>query len=420
MIKKQQSMLFFVITVLTKGRLNGNKKQMANFYENLPDTPGVYLMKNKKGELLYVGKAAHLRRRVSSYFLKSHESRIAKLVSEIAKIDYIKTDTAIEALILEADLIKKHQPPYNIREKDDKTFPYIEITKEKFPRVILVRGKDKENGIRFGPFTNSTHAKLALKIIRRIFPYSIHPPEKVGTYKKPCFEAEIGLCPGTCIGGITKEEYMKNIKSIKMFLKGEKEKIIAGLEKEMLEYSKKLEYERAAAVKKKLFSLRHIQDVAFITADDFSESGGYRIECFDISNISGEDAVGSMVVFKGSKPLKEDYRIFKIKSVREPNDVAMMKETIMRRLKHDEWTYPDLIMVDGGPTQINAAKDAMNEVGVIIPVVGVVKGPKRKKADIVGVLPFEVDDKTVAHIRDEAHRFAIKHHRILRGKEFAK
>ncbi len=391
-----------------------------DLYENLPDTPGVYLMKDKSGKLLYVGKAAHLKRRVSSYFLKSHESRIAKLVSEIARIDYIKTDTAIEALILEADLIKKHQPPYNIREKDDKTFPYIEITKEKFPRVLLVRGKDETNGIRFGPFTNSSQAKMALKVIRRIFPYSIHPSDKIGAYKKACFEAEIGLCPGTCINAISRDDYLKNIKNIKLFLKGEKEKIIRTLEEEMMTASKKLEYEKASAIKKKLFSLRHIQDIAFITAEDIEEDKGYRIECYDISNIGGEDAVGSMVVFKGNKPLTEDYRIFKIKNISEPNDVAMMKETIMRRLKHDEWIYPDLVMVDGGVTQINAALDAMNEVGIIIPVVGVVKGPKRKKADIVGNLPFAVDDKMVTRIRDEAHRFAIKHHRIQRSKEFIK
>ena len=389
---------------------------MPSLYENLPDSPGVYLMKSAVGKLLYVGKAANLKRRVSSYFTRSLDPRIEKLVSEIAKIDFIKTDTAIEALILEADLIKRHKPPFNIKDKDDKSFLFAEITSEKFPRVLLVRGKSEERGMRFGPFTSPSQARVALRIIRKIFPYSIHPAEKIGAYKKPCFEAEIGLCPGTCIGAITRKEYLKNIRNIKMFFSGKKEKIISGLEKEMKEAAGKLEFERAAAVKNKIFSLKHIHDIALITSESAWDEGGLRIEGYDISNISGDAAVGSLVVFKGDKPLSEDYRLFKIRSVTGANDPAMMKEVISRRLTHS-WPLPDLILVDGGITQIEAARAALDEAGISLPVAGMAKGPERKRTDISGdPIPEGIDLKTLIAVRDEAHRFAIGYHRRLRSK----
>lgn len=389
---------------------------MSFLYENLPDSPGVYLMKSAAGKLLYVGKAANLKRRVSSYFMRDQDPRIAKLVSEIAKIDFIKTDTAIEALILEADLIKRYKPPFNIKDKDDKSFLFAEITKEKFPRVLLVRGKSEAKGTRFGPFTSPSQAREALRIIRKIFPYGIHPAEKIGTYKKPCFEAEIGLCPGTCVGAISRSDYLKNVRNIKLFLSGKKERIISNLEKEMREAAKELEFERAAALKKKIFSLKHIQDIALISAETPEEGGSLRIEGYDISNISGTSAVGSMVVFKGGKPLKDDYRLFKIASIMGANDPAMMKEVISRRLKHS-WPLPDLILVDGGITQIEAARAALDEAGISLPVAGIAKGPERKRTDISGdPIPEGIELKTLIAVRDEAHRFAIGFHRRLRSK----
>lgn len=382
----------------------------------MPDSPGVYLMKSAEGKLLYVGKAANLKRRVSSYFTRALDPRIEKLVSEIGKIDFIKTDTAIEALILEASLIKRFKPPFNIKDKDDKSFLFAEITSEKFPRVLLVRGKSEEKGIRFGPFTSPSEARVALRIIRKIFPYNIHPTDKIGTYKKPCFEAEIGLCPGTCVGAISRKDYLRNIRNIKLFFSGKKEKIISDLRREMLSASKETEFERAAAVKKKIFSLKYIQDIALITSESGADEGGLRIEGYDISNIGGDAAVGSMVVFKGGKPLSEDYRLFKIRNITGANDPAMMKEIISRRLAHS-WPLPDLILVDGGITQTEAARAALLEAGISLPVAGIAKGPERKRADISGdPIPEGADLKTLVAVRDEAHRFAIGYHRRLRSK----
>jgi len=189
--------------------------------KNFPEKPGVYLMKDKSGNILYIGKAGSLKRRVLSYFQKAQDSRIEKLLSEIKNIDYKITDSALEALILESNLIKKYNPKYNIKEKDDKSFLYVLITDEKFPRIILIRGNDIKNskGEIFGPFIQSKNLKESLKIIRRIFPYNLHPENKI-PQKKPCFDYQIGLCPGTCINQINQKEYIQIIKNIKLFLNG--------------------------------------------------------------------------------------------------------------------------------------------------------------------------------------------------------
>lgn len=206
-------------------------------------------MKDGDGRILYIGKAGNLKRRVSSYFLRPHDTRIQKMVSEIQVIDYKETDTALEALILESALIKKHQPPFNVREKDDKSFLYVEITGEKFPRILFVRGKDLAKGVHFGPFTSASSIREALRIIRKIFPWSVHSPEKIGSYKRPCFDYEVGLCPGTCIGAITRAEYAKNIRNIKLFFQGKKMRILQSLENDMNRSAKELKFEKAAQYK---------------------------------------------------------------------------------------------------------------------------------------------------------------------------
>jgi len=407
-------------------------------YKNLPDSPGVYIMKGARGSILYVGKAGNLRRRVASYFLparnamysdvggRPHDARIQKLVSEIRNIDYRRTDTAMEALILEAELIKRYKPPYNVREKDDTSFLYIEVTKEKFPRVLLVRGKSETLGKRFGPFTSSSNVRQAVSIIRRIFPFSIHPANKVDRAKRGCFDYQIGLCPGTCLGAVSREEYLKNIKNIKLFLRGGKKKILTSLEKEMRKTSKNLEFESALKIRRQIFALRHIQDVAFVTEPELNlgEVKPLRLEGYDVSNISGTSAVGSMVVFAGDEPVKSEYRKFKIKTISGPDDVGMMKEVIRRRFSRippqGSWLLPDLILVDGGKPQVNAAKGILDESGVKIPVIGIAKGPERKKNEFVGRVPKEVGEKTLIKLRDEAHRFAISYHKNIRSKNFVR
>ena len=416
-------------------------------------------MKDARGAILYVGKATNLKRRVSSYFNRPHEHRIQKMVGEIRSIETRNTDTAIEALILEAELIKKVQPPYNVLEKDDKSFLYVEITKDKFPRVLLVRGKDlkdrdDKSGTFYGPFTSASALKEAMRILRKIFPWSIHSAEKLlvinyppQTNRRPCFEYEIGLCPGTCIGAITSGDYKKSIGKLKMFFAGKKEKIVRDLKKEMIKAGKKLEFEKAERLKRQLFALQHIQDVALIKDDSLSTNNylpsTVRIEGYDISNISGESAVGSMVVFSARggqgrlEPDKNEYRKFKIRNSKGPDDTGMMKEVIRRRFKHSSpnsshvrsdgqpiakgdlgWPLPDLILLDGGAGQISAVKSVLEERKIKIPVIGMVKGPDRKRTDIIGIVPKGIDKNTLTRVRDEAHRFAIVYHKKLRGKKF--
>ena len=409
-------------------------------------------MKDAAGRVLYVGKAANLRRRVSSYFERPHEVRIQTLVAKIAKIDHEKTDTALEALILEAELIKKLTPPFNVREKDDKSFLYIEITREKFPRVLLVRGKDAERGKRYGPFTSSSAVREALKILRRIFPWNTHPADAIGTFKRPCFDYQVGLCPGTCIGAVTREEYDKTIDRLKLFFNGKKKKVLRSFEADMHAASRALDFEKAEKLRRQIFALQHIQDTAFISESEVLVSTGdipatadgiYRIEGYDISNISGTAAVGSMVVFENGVANKDEYRKFKIKSVFEPNDVGMLTEVLERRfarhvgaarvvasaagadgvaasMVHANWRLPNLILIDGGLAQANAAKKVLLRAGLRIPILGIAKGAERKRNDIIGGIPKGVTKETLIRVRDESHRFAIGYHKSLRARQFIK
>lgn len=378
-------------------------------------------MKNARGNILYIGKAGNLRRRVSSYFLRPHDHRIQKLVSEIKKIDYRETDSALEALILEAKLIKKYQPPYNVLEKDDTSFLYVEITNEEYPRVLLVRGKSRPEGTRYGPFVSATAAREALKILRRIFPWSVHSPERIGKFSRPCFDYEIGLCPGTCVGSINRTEYMRTIRELKLFFGGKKRQVIAMLTCEMKSASARMEFEKAEQCKRRIFGLQHIQDISLLGGADELRIAGVkekqRIEGYDISNISGTSAVGSMVVFTGGQPDKNEYRKFRIRTIRQSNDVGMLKEVLRRRFT-SSWPLPNLILIDGGKGQVNAAKSVLEEIGLGIPVVGIAKGAKRKKNEFIGVVPKGIDKSVLIRVRDEAHRFAISYHRTLRRRNF--
>ncbi len=422
-------------------------------YKKLPETPGVYIMRDAAGRVLYVGKAGNLRRRVSSYFERPHDVRIEALVAKIKKIDHEKTDTALEALIREAELIREYMPPYNVREKDDKSFLYIEITKEKFPRVLLARGPSAGgSGKRFGPFTSASSVREALKILRRIFPWSAHDPERIGKFARPCFDYEIGLCPGTCVGMCVREEYLKNIARLELFLEGKKKRLLGSLTKEMTAAGRTLEFETAEKLRRQIFALRHIRDTALIHDAEVLAPGtpdgrdgpagrdagghGYRIEGYDISNISGTAAVGSMVVFENGEPNKDEYRKFKIRSIFKPNDVGMLTEVLERRFHHgtggtsstkdvaraamrgERWRMPDLVLIDGGLAQANAAHRVLLRAGLRIPIVGIAKGPERKRNDIIGAIPKGVTKLTLIRVRDEAHRFAIGYHKALRKRTF--
>lgn len=403
------------------------------FYEKLPESPGVYLMRGVHGKILYIGKAGNLKRRASSYFLRPLEYRLQKMVGEIRKIDYKKTDTALEALILESQLIKKYKPPYNVREKDDKSFLYVKITKDEFPRVLLLRGKDvkKEKYLAtrprggfswYGPFVEAGSVKEALRLIRKIFPFNIHTPEEIKKIResggRACFNWEIGLCPGICVGDIDKKEYGKIIRNIRLIFEGKRSRLIKSLGEEMNDAASKQEFELAEKKKRQLFALQHINDIALIKEPELPTTNYQlqtRVEGYDISNISGTNAVGSMVVFIGTKPEKNEYRKFKIRTVKGPNDTAMLAEVLRRRFGNP-WALPQLILIDGGKPQVGAALKVLSETGYKIPVVGIAKGPTRKKNEFIGAIPKQTSRETLIRVRDEAHRFAISYHRKLRGR----
>lgn len=392
-----------------------DRDKIINKIMKFSDTPGVYFMRDSRRKILYIGKASSLKRRVLSYFQRPQEDRIEKMLGQVRSIETLKTDSVIEALLKENELIKKYQPKYNVKLKDDKTFLGIFITKEDWPKVMPARITEKlPKGEFYGPFPETSAVRDALQVIRKIFPFRYSCEPNSG---KACFEYHMGLCPGVCVGKLTKEEYQSTIRQIKLFLKGKKKQVIKNIEKEMKTAAKNLEFEKAAKLRDRIFSLKHIQDVALIQAEDMQVQDDIpkRIEAYDISNIGGQFAVGSMVVFTEGLIDKNQYRKFKIKTVKGANDIAMLKEVLSRRLNND-WQKPDLIIIDGGRGQVNGVKDVLSNNKIDIPVIGIAKCPKRDKDEIIKDKELNIDKKLLLRIRDEAHRFAISYYRLRHRK----
>lgn len=402
---------------------------MSNLREqikNLPDTPGVYLFKNKKGDILYIGKATSLRDRVRSYFVNGIEfvrsPLIAKMVSDARDISYEQTDSVLEALILEARLIKEYQPSFNSKEKDNKSFNYVVITKEDFPQVLIVRGRDLDSKLEakslklkttFGPFPHGSELKEALKIIRKIFPWRDYKCEP--NQGKPCFNAQIGLCPGVCTGAISKTDYAKIIKNLILFFEGNKKKIIKNLEQEMKVLARRREFEKAEVVKRKIFALNHIQDVALIKHKEENPVTEFRIESYDIAHMSGVNVVGVMTVLQNGESQKSEYRKFIIKHNPGVDDTGALREMLMRRFNHPEWQFPNLVAVDGGIAQKNTAERVLSELNLIIPVVAVTKDDRHKPERIQGDESLVQKHKQAILLGNaEAHRYAVKFHRQKR------
>lgn len=457
------------------------KNNISKKLKNLPSSPGVYIFRDKNRKILYVGKAGSLKDRVNSYFLPSPASNpssilplergggkrpIEMFISEVKDLEIRKTDTVLEAYILEQELIKKFQPKYNVDGKDDKSFCYVVVTKEDFPRFIITRATDLDQvqssklkvqnySLKFkvfkktpdisyklqatkiyGPYTSKHQIETALKILRKIFPYHSRK-EKT---EKECLDYQIGLCPGPYDGAISKKDYQKNIRGVRMILEGKKKSLLNKMKKEMQEYSDRNEFEKAAETRNKIFALQHVQDITLISHNVERETRNterftlhamrskIRVEGYDISNISGKYAVGSMVVFDNNEDVgtrfiaslksnKSQYRKFRIKTAGGANDVGAMEEVISRRLKNN-WPRPNLIILDGGKGHLNMARKILRNYHLEIPLIAVAKGPTRKKLDIYsfGTIP-EISKNIIEQVRDEAHRFAIKYHRKLRGKE---
>lgn len=397
---------------------------MEKLTTELPDRPGVYIFRGPSRAVLYIGKATSLKSRVASYFrrdlIATRGPILVGMIETAKSVDFIETDSVLEALILEAALIKKHQPVYNTKEKDNKSFNYVVITKEDFPRVITMRGREldtKSNEIKysFGPFPQGSILREALAIVRKIFPFRDKCKPLSG---KPCFNAQIGLCPGVCAGTISKTEYAKTIRRIKLFFEGNKKTLVSGLERDMKVSAKNLKFEEAGKIKRMIFALNHIQDVAIIKASYKPNLGdaSFRIEAYDVAHISGTNVVGVMVVVEDNEPKKSDYRKFKIKTSTN-DDNASLKEMLERRFNHPEWPMPKLIVVDGGKAQVNTAEKALKVWGIGIPVVGVVKDEHHKPKGFLGDKAIIKNrDRAILLANSEAHRFAVGFHRQLRGK----
>ena len=543
--------------------------------DSLPTRPGVYLIKGDAGEVLYVGKAVNLQSRVRSYFHASaaHLPRVQHLVGSMADLEFIVTDSELEALILECNLIKKHRPRYNVKLKDDKRYPYIKVTwQEDFPRVQVVRRMKRDGARYFGPYTSSKAMRQTLELIRRIFPYITCNRKITGTDDRACLYYHIKRCMGPCIGVVSKEEYRQMMEQVCLFLHGKGEEIVASLVRRMESAAEQMEFEQAASLRDQLQAVEQVirrqrvvsttmadQDVIALARSDgetcvqifFIRSGKLigrefflmdatsdveakeilasfikqfydhaanvppeillpapvdetqiierwlrdkraakvvlrvprrgqgralmemvvenatqtlthlmareqleedralaslsdlqailnleatpvRIEAYDISNIQGVAATGSMVVFEEGMPRKSRYRRFKIRTVTGPDDYAMMKEVLRRRFRRaiareagseESWTdLPDLIVIDGGKGQLNAALEVLAEYGLEqVPAVGLAKA--REEIFQPGeseplVLPQDSPGlQLLQRLRDEAHRFAIGYHQRLRRRQ---
>ncbi|MCX6808075.1 MAG: GIY-YIG nuclease family protein [Candidatus Berkelbacteria bacterium] len=449
--------------------------------KDLPKKPGVYRFLDEKGGILYVGKAKNLQNRLKQYFLKElgRGPAIEQMVEKAFDIKYIETGSEIEAVLLEAELINKLKPKYNVRLKDDKSFLVIKIakkiTKTAFPVLELVRVKNVDFSDKsadyFGPYPAGLLLKKSIRYLRKIFPFRDCTKTKYSSAAKKgrsCIYGDIKICTAPCVGSISAENYNKNIKYLKAFLRGKKQEIIRDLEKEMTRFSKKEKFEEAAIVRNKLYALQHISEVVIGLRDDVFDSNKIlfkRIECYDIANIGDEYVVGSMVVFVDGRKASDEYRKFKINNSvissdvpgvdrfsakdeilrqdqddtslqispptssslpavqtgrNDNNDLFRLKQVLERRFRND-WPKPDLIVIDGGEMQLRVAKEVLSDFELQIPLVSISKGPKRQKNDFhfanSEVAKYFAGNISLQNVciatRDEAHRFAISFYRKL-------
>ncbi len=443
---------------------------MKQKLSELPARPGVYFHKNREGEIIYVGKAAVLKNRVRQYFQKSHKDpKTEALVKEIADTDWVVVDTEMDALFLESEMIKRYMPKWNILLRDDKTVSYVRIDmKSEVPYVSFTRTPMDDKATYVGPFYGKVSVAKALRILRRIFPYYTKPY----TGRKS-LDTDLGLTPGIEIGKSTAQDYKRNLRKLIQYLDGGREKLLRDLEKTMEKEAAAGNYELAAEARDQLFGLRELKKKIVFSDKEFLDISSdqalkelqellnlpkppRRIEGYDISHQSGENTVGSMVVFINGASARDEYRKFKVRTSKN-DDLKSMREVISRRLKHKEWEYPDLIILDGGSTQVNAVLPLVEPFG--IPVIGrdksgdhsrnakvrlvIPKHPKRGLSEVAtenegaspvktgasdpsrdwGVLELLSSShiaRLIARIDEEAHRFAIAYHSLLKRKSMLK
>jgi len=414
----------------------------------IPKKPGIYIFKGSKGKPIYIGKAAGLKSRVLSY-LKTVDARITAMVQAARNFEYRVTDSDIEALILESQLIKKYKPQFNVAMRDDKQYFFVAITDQKYPRIFLTH-QFQTNRIKspikemIGPFTDGTSLKVTLKQLRRLFPYCTCKQ----LHHVRCLNAHIGKCLGFCCLKNPREEdrttYMKNIRTISDLLSGKRESVIRNMEKEMKELGSQHEFEKAMTLQYKIGRIHRVFENAKIINTQKEQlrpleelkkilklhKPPLRIEGYDISNISGIHATGSMVVFDYGNPDKDSYRKFKIRTISQSDDTGMLREVLTRRMNHPEWPYPDLIIIDGGKGQLNVARSILKNHPEIT-VISLTKNEKHMGNHITFIrnerfasgplskIPTPARN-LILSVDAEAHRFAISYYRKLHQKTLTK
>lgn len=521
--------------------------KIKKIISKIPKEPGIYMMKDKDNNIIYVGKAIILKKRVSQYFNKNNKSaRIEKMTTLVENIEYIVTKNEVEALVLECNYIKKLSPKFNVMLKDDKSYPYIKINiNEAYPTMYITRRKLEDKALYFGPYTSVKSIREVMNIIKQIFPLKRCKYNLEKTKVTPCLYYHIGRCLGPCVNDVKKDEYKKMIDQVILFLNGKTKEIENNIKEDIEKYIEKLEFEKANVLKQRLIDIEKINlkqnvdnlneistDVIGYILNDTDlyiqifKIRGYKIvlhdninienvdkldlndiliscisqyytniddipkkiyikldeneqelltnflekvqiivpkigdklkliqmaennikinleekkednlaelkqllntdfesiESYDISNLRDDYIVGAMIRVDDGKLNKKLYRRFKIKSTLTQNDPLCIYEILSRRLKHTEWEYPDVIFIDGGITQVNAAKKAVNEIGLDILIYGMIKNSKHRTKGLIDSNGNEIEIKTkrtinfITFIQDEVHRFAIKYHRSLRDK----
>jgi excinuclease ABC subunit C len=422
--------------------------------KQFPPSPGVYLMKDAQGRVIYIGKAKNLRNRASHYFTKlaAEDMRTADLVKVIADIDFVQAETEVDALLMEARLVKDIQPRFNVELKDDKSFPYLQIRmREEFPRVEFTRSP-RRRGVRlYGPFTSARSLRAAIQVLQRIFQFrtcslDIQSSDARWRWFRPCILHSIRQCTAPCNLRVTREEYLRQIRALRMVLEGKKSRLLRIMEKEMRQASEALLFEKAARLRDEIQALRKLSLRGNVDRDVQPEvfplepKKGLRglkrilglaqvprtIEGVDIAHLGGSETVASLVQFLDGLPFKPGYRRYRIRSVEGVDDFASMREVVARRfhrLSEKEEVFPDILLIDGGKGQLNAALDAFRMLAIEPPVL--ISLAKREEeifrpgeSEPIRLSRHAAALRLLQYVRDEAHRFAQHYHHLLRRKRF--
>jgi excinuclease ABC subunit C len=428
-----------------------------------PTAPGVYLMKDAQGRVIYVGKAKNLRNRAGHYFTRAaaEDHRTRDLVPLIADVDFLPAESEVDALLLEARLVKDVQPRFNVELKDDKSFPYLQIRlREEYPRVEFTRSPRRKGVKLYGPFTSAKALRHALRVLQRLFKFrtcslDIRDDEARWRWFRPCLLHNINQCTAPCNFRVTKEDYRKQIRALRLVMEGKKERLLKEMEQEMAEASAALLFEKAARLRDDIAALkdlgrrgevgRDVQPEVFPIEPKKGLAGLRKvlgleatprtIEGIDVAHLGGDDMVASLVSFIDGLPFKPGYRRYRIKTVQGIDDFASIREVVSRRFRNanrarsasdggeDEQVMPDVLLIDGGKGQLNAALEALELLGVRPPcLISLAKRDEEiyrpGEAEPIRLSRHSAALRLLQYVRDEAHRFAQHYHHILRRKRY--